>query len=233
MSQTFQYSFFRIPKDSDLATSVEKYKNLRLQALKIAPGSFSSTSEIESALPDTEWAARLTSDKTETFACSATSLLNDDQEKSTTTSTTPATWVAQLTLRGPLSSEEVALPAESGQKPSGRSEFEEERWQMLSLFTHPEHRGQGLGVKLCQEALDYLKTYRDRPSVVRVRLMVKPDNHATVGLYQKLGFEEVGRCTLAEALVANGDAALLPEDISGEKYTTRSGLIMMTEIFRT
>jgi RimJ/RimL family protein N-acetyltransferase len=103
---------------------------------------------------------------------------------------------------------------------------------MLSLFTHPEHRGQRLGLKLCQEALDYLKSYRDRPSAVRVRLMVKPDNHATVGLYKRLGFEESGKCTLAEALVANGDAALLPEDISGAKYSARSGLVMTADIFR-
>lgn len=241
MPQPSQYLFFRIPKDRGLPTSVEKYKELRLHALKIAPSSFSSTVEIESALSDIEWTARLTADKTETFICASVPVVDGEQQhptgKSAKSLDSAATWVGQVTLRGPLSSEEFALPEESGQKyPSGKhgefEEGEEERWQMLSLFTHPEYRGQGLGLKLCQEALNYLKSYRDDPPVVRVRLMVKPDNHATVGLYKKLGFEETGKCTLAEAVVANGDAALLPKDISGAKYTVRSGLIMTAEIPR-
>ncbi|KAH8703290.1 hypothetical protein BGW36DRAFT_369102 [Talaromyces proteolyticus] len=223
MPLQYQYSFFRIPKDGDVASSVDKYKNLRLQALSIAPGSFSSTYEIESALPNTEWKARLTADQKETFACSATPLHNDDPRS--------AIWVAQLTLRGPLTKEQFSLPAETDQR-IPEDDRMEERWQMLSLFTLPDHRGQRLGQKLCQEALSYLKSYRTTPSKVRVRLMVKPENHVTVKLYQKLGFREIGKCTLVEALIANGDADLLPEDRSEEKYTRRSGLIMVSEISR-
>ncbi|GAB1190940.1 hypothetical protein APSETT444_000108 [Aspergillus pseudonomiae] len=195
----YEYSFFRIDKENAIQSSAHKYKHLRLQALSIAPTSFSSTYELESSLTDPEWIPE---------------------------------WVGQLTLRGPLSPEDFILPEESGQKkPAG--EQDTELWQMLSLFTLPDHRGRRLGKRLCQEALKYLASYRDSPRELWVRLMVKPENYATVSLYRGLGFAEAGKCTLAEALVANGDEDLLPGDTSGEKYTSRSGLIMMLEIWRS
>lgn len=40
---------------------------------------------------------------------------------------------------------------------------------------------------------------------IRVRTMVKPENTAMVKLYEGLGFTHAGKCTLAEALKANGD----------------------------
>lgn len=57
--------------------------------------------------------------------------------------------------------------------------------------------------------------------------MVKADNYATIALYRNLRFEEVGMCTLTEALIANGDELSLPEDVSGPKYSALTGLIMM------
>lgn len=80
--------------------------------------------------------------------------------------------------------------------------------------------------------MNFLALYKESPRRVWVRLMVKPENHATVSLYRRLGFAEAGMCTLAEAMVANGDNDLLPEDISGDKYSSRSGLIMISEICR-
>ncbi|KAF3388357.1 hypothetical protein F1880_004143 [Penicillium rolfsii] len=224
-----EYHFFRIPKDDTIASSAAAYKQLRLQALSVAPTSFSSTYEIESALTDTEWAKRLSEDGRETFICAVT-----PTQDSLSNSQMPgeSTWVGQLTLLGPQSPSDFILPEESGQK-NPTEEKNQELWQMLSLFTLPDHRGHGLGKKLCQEALNYLASYKDSPREVWVRLMVKLDNHAAVSLYRSLGFTESGKCTLAEALVANGDKDLLPEDISGAKYTSRSGLIMMLEIHRS
>ncbi|OKL61905.1 hypothetical protein UA08_02623 [Talaromyces atroroseus] len=228
----YTYSFFRIKKDSQIALSAQKYKQLRLLALSIAPGSFSSTYQLESTLTDSEWTTRLAASGSETFICAATPLEDNNNNNNNDTSHSPALeessiWVGQLTLRGPLSQEDFILPDESGQK-NPPEHGGKELWQMLSLFTLPAHRGRGLGKKLCQEALDYLSfSYRGDPREFWVRLMVKPENHATVRLYRNLGFEVCGRCTLAEALIANGDKDLLPDDISGEKYSARSGLIMI------
>jgi GNAT superfamily N-acetyltransferase len=153
----------------------------------------------------------------QTFVCAASHVSSGVTE-----------WVAQVTLRGPLDRSQYDLPKESRQ-PSpdpGVTEL----WQMLSLFKLPEHRGRGLGKRLCQEALLYLENEKPATSIL-VRLMVKPQNTATVHLYQSLGFDDAGRCTLAEALVANGDDKLLPDDYANRvEYITRTGLIMTRQI---
>lgn len=221
MLADFTYSVFHVSK-TDVTPSVAlQYRALRLDALKISPDSFSSTYEIESGFEQTVWEQRILEDARETFVCVATHNHSDEMR-----------WVGQLTLRGPISRSEFTLPEESGQ-PLLDTDEREEKWQLLSLFNLPEHRGQGLGQKLCQEALLYLQNHRPVPSVL-VRLMVKPQNVETVRLYQKLGFRVIGKCTLGEALMANGDAHLLPADYSEKsKYTIRSGLIMTFRVSRT
>ncbi|RAK74978.1 GNAT family N-acetyltransferase [Aspergillus fijiensis CBS 313.89] len=232
----YEYTFFRIPKDDTLRASAQKYQQLRLRALCVAPASFSSTYEIEAVIPEDGWVSRLALNGKETFICAATPCTGNRDPASTQEGGDQSIWVGQLTLRA-LRPEEFILPEESGQKRPTLLTAEpgqegEELWQMLSLFTLPDYRGCGLGKRLCQEALKYLASYRSSPSKVWVRLMVKPENQATVGLYRGLGFGVSGKCTLAEALVANGDAELLPADVSGEKYSSRSGLIMMSEFSR-
>ncbi|KAG8158321.1 hypothetical protein KVR01_012082 [Diaporthe batatas] len=218
MASDFSYTFFRVSQTDQVKTSASQYRNLRLKALKTSPDSFSSTYEIEAAFNDEVWEHRLCEKGKETFICSASHNTSGDTE-----------WVGQLTLRGPLSRAEYDLPNESGQPPADQ-DMHAELWQMLSLFNLPDHRGRGLGKKLCQEALLYLENERTASSLV-VRLMVKPQNTATVHLYQGLGFKDAGRCTLAEALLANGDSNLLPKDYSTRsEYTTRSGLIMTRRI---
>lgn len=214
MASNYSYTFFRVSQKDQVKTSAVQYRNLRLKALNTSPDSFSSTYDIESAFDDEVWEQRLCEKGKETFICAASHITSGNTE-----------WVGQLTLRGPLTRSEYDLPKESGQPPADLDE-NVELWQMLSLFNLPDHRGRGLGKKLCQEALLYLQNERAASNIV-VRLMVKPQNTATVHLYHSLGFEDVGRCTLAEALLANGDAKLLPDDYHTQSaYTARSGLIM-------
>lgn len=224
-STPHNYSFFRIIKTGEMHASAQKYRDLRLSALKTAPGSFASTYEIESAFTEADWINILTATHREDFICAVTPLNQESRHRE-------ATWIGQVTLRGPLSLKDFTLSPESGE-PLQKSDYEEEKWQMLSLFTLPEHRGNGLGATLCQKALDYLQTCRSSPSSVQVRLMVKPENHVTVKLYQRLGFSEAGWATLAEALTANGDVHLVLENISGPKYTSRVGLIMIYRMSRS
>lgn len=225
MATNYTYSYFRVSKSEGVHDSVSKYRDLRLRALQASPGSFASTYETESAFSEAEWVERLTGPGREVFICAATSHHNNPYQSNT------VEWIGQITLRGPVSSQDFTLPAESGQ-PAQNPDDDEERWQMLSLFTLPEHRGNGLGANLCRQALDYLRNYQKLPQPVRVRLMVKPENQVTVKLYQRLGFVEAGRCTLAEALIANGDEHLLPSDLSSAKWSTRQGMIMIFKIIR-
>ncbi|KAF7673433.1 hypothetical protein GT037_008756 [Alternaria burnsii] len=147
-------------------------------------------------------------------------------------------WVGQVTLLGPPVDAPLRhrLP-ESAQQPPVVPDQEEEKWQMLNLFILPMHRGKGIAKSLCSEVFRWLREHkraygRPRPEQIRVRVMVKPENIATVKLYEGLGFMHTGKCTLAEALKANGDGKLVPADGGGPKYRERSGLIMATTFER-
>ncbi|KAF5695610.1 GNAT family acetyltransferase acetyltransferase [Fusarium denticulatum] len=223
MSSEYHYSFSHVSKTDTVHESAIKYRDLRLRALKASPESFSSTYEIESQFTDAEWVDRLLQDDRENFVCVATPV---DPNASSM-----AQWVGQVTLRGPVSKKDFTLPETSGQPKSGEDD-EEDRWQMLSLFILSEHQGRKLGQSLCREVIRHLQETQQKARTV-VRLMVKPQNTATVHLYEKLGFETVGKCTLAEALVANGDGHLIPENIADARYSTRSGLIMIYTISKT
>ncbi|CAG8904078.1 unnamed protein product [Penicillium egyptiacum] len=223
MASNYTYSFFRVSKTDGIDVSAQKYRDLRLKALKTSPDSFSSTFDIEAAFTDADWIDRLTLPDRELFICVAN--LNPLSPNSTQ-------WIGQVTLRGPSSRADFELPMEACQ-PAQKSDEEEERWQMLSLFTLPEHRGHGLGGKLCQEAINYLRSYRSFPCEIQVRLIVKAGNHVTVELYRRLGFTHAGRATLVEALIANGDEDLLPKDLASPKYSERGGLIMISRISRS
>ncbi|OOF90205.1 hypothetical protein ASPCADRAFT_179548 [Aspergillus carbonarius ITEM 5010] len=234
MTPPHTYTFFRVSKTNNIHTSAQKYRDLRLQALKTSPGSFSSTYEIEAAFTETDWIDRLTISDREVFICAATN---------STGSTTQ--WIGQVTLRGPLSAADFELPPEAGQPPQ-RSDDEEERWQMLSLFTLPDHRGRGLGSQLCQAALEWLRSSTSRvlddgvavtlppPPTIQVRLIVKAGNDVTVALYERLGFVHTGRATLVEAQIVNGDAHLIPvdSDRASAPFTERKGLVMSLWVSR-
>jgi ribosomal protein S18 acetylase RimI-like enzyme len=224
MASNFTYSFFAISKTDGIDASAQKYRELRLQALTTSPGSFSSTYDIEAAFTHADWIDRLTVPDREVFICAATPSGRDQLCPN------DIQWVGQVTLRGPSLSIDFELPPEAGQPPQ-RSD--EERWQMLSLFTLPEHRGRGLGSKLCEASLDYLQSYRSSPRDIQVRLIVKAGNDITIDLYRRLGFVHAGRATLVEALIANGDEHLIPKDQNSTMYTQRQGLIMIKRISRS
>ncbi|RAH67345.1 GNAT family N-acetyltransferase [Aspergillus aculeatinus CBS 121060] len=225
----YVYTFFRISKEAaTIRASALQYRALRLEALQVSPGSFSSTHAIESAFTEDDWIARLTVPDREVFICAATP---------TSTATRPnaeTQWIAQVTLRGPTPADQFALPA-AANPPAPRPDSEEERWQMLSLFTLPAHRGRGLGAQLCQAALQWLREYRAEPATVQVRLIVKAGNDVTVNLYRRLGFEDAGRATLVEALVANGDEELVEvvrKTHGAVVDEQRQGLVMVMRLRR-
>lgn len=197
-----------------------KYRDLRLSALEQSPDAFASTFEQESKHPQATWISRLIHPNKKTFICVDKSSPEEEGK-----------WVAQVTLLGPIRAEAYRLPAESGQ-PEVLDDDIEEKWQMLGLYTLSSHRGKGLAKVLCQAAFADLKISDRGPRKVRVRLMVKPQNTVTVNLYSSMGFADVGRCTLQEALVANWETDQIPEEPLPEKYKTRQGVIMELRLKR-
>ncbi|RAO71832.1 uncharacterized protein BHQ10_007844 [Talaromyces amestolkiae] len=221
MDGNADFVFFRISKTNDVASSVFKYRQLRLEALKVSPASFASTYEAEAAFTDEYWVKLLTSPGRETFICAAIPRPDNVHQFSNGTSK----WVGQVSILASSSSD----PSSNNIDPGN----DNERWQMLSLFTFPEYRGKGLGKKLCHEVLDFIRDFKDQPKVAELSLVVKAHNTAAVRLYERLGFAIVRRCTLVEALTANGDSHLLPADRSASKYTDLSGLIMKSTVLRS
>ncbi|KAI5459098.1 hypothetical protein BGZ63DRAFT_415756 [Mariannaea sp. PMI_226] len=209
------YDYIRLDlSSSDKAQLAEKYKQLRLAALQQSPDAFSSTYEDESKYSDEIWLQRVFNSTKKTFVCVDRS---------------DGSWVAQVSILGPLKREAFLLPDEAGQ-PEVLSDEEEEKWQMVALYTLPSHRRKGLGKVLCQEAFQHLVETRGGPKKVRVRIMVKPQNVASVKLYQSLDFVDCGRCTLEEALTINGED--IPENPSADKYRVRSGYVMALQLER-
>ncbi|VUC21299.1 unnamed protein product [Clonostachys rosea] len=206
------YQFIHVDKSASvLSYNAKKYRDLRLRALKESPEAFTSTWDVESSFAGDVWESRLLDPEKETFVC-VYNHPNQDPE-----------WVAQVTLRGPLTAAEFALPPESGQVVHSG----DEKWHMFSLYTSKSHRGKGVGSRLCQRTFQFLSEKRATQATnVTLRLMVRPDNEISIRMYQGLGFLQTGKCTVEEGLRANGEADLLPEGHLGEKYTTRYGLIM-------
>ncbi|KAL2693467.1 hypothetical protein Neosp_000027 [[Neocosmospora] mangrovei] len=204
------YTVLRIDKsDTDFPSLVNKYKALRLSALQQTPSAFSSTYEAESKLSDHDWMTRLRNPSKDIFVVADS---NDE-------------WVAQVTVYGPVSAEAYTLPPEAGQPPVTPDE-EEEKWQMLSLYVLPSHRGEGVAKLLCRKAIDHLRSLHHTAPRIRVRTMIAPDNQAACALFGSLGFSDAGLCTLAEGLRSNGE--VVPEGVLSAKYTTRAGIIMAT-----
>lgn len=77
MDSSYTYSFFPISKTNGINASVQKYRELRLKALKTSPGSFSSTYGIEAAFTDSDWVDCLTVPDREVFICAATPIGRD------------------------------------------------------------------------------------------------------------------------------------------------------------
>ncbi|KAJ5761088.1 Acyl-CoA N-acyltransferase [Penicillium odoratum] len=220
MASKFTYSFFRISKETGISESAQKIRELRLKALQTSPGSFSSTYAIEAAFTDADWINLINLPDREFFICAAKPVNQDPS------SPDDPQWIGQVTVRGPGSAAAFDLPDEACQPPQ-QSDDVEERWQLLSLFNLPEHRGHGIGSKLCKKVIEYLQSYRTYPSTVKIRLIIKRGNDAALEFYKRLGFEQAGSATLVEALIANGDEHLIPKDGPPQIYTDRQGMIML------
>ncbi|MBB5014490.1 ribosomal protein S18-alanine N-acetyltransferase [Rehaibacterium terrae] len=60
---------------------------------------------------------------------------------------------------------------------------------VLNVCVAPEHQGRGLGRRLLHRLLELARWHR----VERVFLEVRPSNPVAIGLYERAGFNEIGR----------------------------------------
>ncbi len=85
----------------------------------------------------------------------------------------------------------AVLPGEEGERIIGYVVF----WiirgevQINNIAVHPDVRGRGFGEALLRRAFDLMRSLGGTYAVLEVRV----SNQAAIGLYLKLGFEEIGR----------------------------------------
>lgn len=140
-------------------------------------------------------------------------------------------WTGMFSVVGPISRKDYIWP-ESGQPEPG-PEGSETRWQLTSLFTMPAYRGCGIAKRLTDAALGFGKhaskemgTLSGRIVRTRVRLVVHPKNTGVVKMYEKFGFVDSARMTVAEACIANGAGDMIPTDADPEKWHCRFAVAM-------
>jgi len=130
-------------------------------------------------------------------------------------------------------------------------------YHMTALYVDVDHRRRGLAQKLIHAATDAIErtpvssvptTTLSPPRRAVLRIIIKPDNTSVISMYsgvsfQALDYEPVAAAlrsgqepdwssglfsSLADAMVAAGDASILPADFAEkEKYTKRSGILMV------
>jgi GNAT superfamily N-acetyltransferase len=232
------YDTIRLPKDTDgtiLNTLATKFRTFKLHALKVAPEAFPAEFERESRLPQSTWLGRITEPSTTILICVATEKDKEEEPSMSGDSQLKilldGEWAGTFTMIGPVSRDDY-IWHESGQPEPG-PEGSETRWQLTSLFILPVYRGHGIAKRLTEAAIEFGKLASDeigRTSYskvrTRLRLVVHPKNTGVVKMYEKFGFVDSARMTVAEACIANGAADAVPKYADPEKWHSRFGIAM-------
>ena len=220
--------YFRIPKSVDqhrMRAFALKYRELRLKGLELSPEAFSSKLAVEEQFPEEEWISRVNDPRVETFI-GALAPANSSRDKEDVTES-ESEWVAQVSVRGPMSHKDFSFPPDSGQPQYSTKDFEtHEFWHYFSLYMLPMYRGKGISKRLCQETIKYLRDVRPKSLVLRG--MGKRANTPSLSLFKSLGFVDVGSCTMAEGVAAN--LSPIPDDLHDSKYHMRVGFITLLPI---
>jgi GNAT superfamily N-acetyltransferase len=160
---------------------INRYRDIRLEAIATDPSCFLSTYERELSLSEDEWRARLDSNEKATFTARATSDEDD----------TDGRWVGTITILGPQTITQ------------SMSEFPEEItprepmsiYMIVGMWIHPDHRQKGIGKRLVGACFEWVLQRRSgvekAENVAWVVLQVGANNVTARKLYEAMGFVEV------------------------------------------
>ena len=180
---------------STLLETSTRYRDFRLQALRLAPGAYASTYEQEVEFPPDVWKHRLqNTDAKHIMATAKTSTVGQGA-----TTVDKGDWIGMIVVIKKQAVEEPSAsrppwsynqstPTNTDTKKS--QEIAHASWYLFNgLFVHPSWRRTGLGKELVQAALSYVKdTERHGASSVKVNILVDTWNKGAVGLYSRCGF---------------------------------------------
>ncbi|KAJ7343138.1 acyl-CoA N-acyltransferase [Mycena albidolilacea] len=160
------YELFRIPVPPS-EEDVIKYSQLRLLGLKTNPEAFGSTFEGESKNTHAQWKSRI--DKEERFTIIARLVSRDSSE------TAREEWVGTASILTPT------MWARS----------DADTYGVVGMWVHPEHRRKGLGKKLLEFGIEWVRTRTEgNPTATRLALEVHRGNEGAKKLYDGLAFVE-------------------------------------------
>jgi GNAT superfamily N-acetyltransferase len=202
---TYTYRTYLLPtspNSPNISFHTGKFSALSLLALSTDPTSFGMSYHTECTFTPQIWHTRLTRPNIQIFICVAhpstlpEELMTIDH----------GSWVGMVTQIGPTGKEAYWLGSESG-CPEPEGDEVETKWHQTALWVHPEHRGKGVAGLLIQKGVDYARgSLRGEVKQARIRAFTGPQNEGSKKLYGGKGFPVTGKCTIREAVGANGNA---------------------------
>ncbi|KAK8126146.1 uncharacterized protein PG998_001905 [Apiospora kogelbergensis] len=163
--------------DTGRAFYLQQYKPFRLAALKQDAEAFGSTYAREAAFPDETWLQRLSNPRVKTFVAVR---LHDRRILSAVSLVGPMHG-AEQTVSNPTR----AVLSQARPSDCGNSDAVLLLYQNTGVYTRPEARGKGLGLRLMATA----GSSSSNKQQCRLGVEVYKTNHAAIAFYQKCGFE--------------------------------------------
>ncbi|KAJ3563810.1 hypothetical protein NP233_g8697 [Leucocoprinus birnbaumii] len=174
-SNPTSYTIYSIPS-IPTHRHILQFKELRLRALETDPEHFGSTYDQALSLSYEQWKSRIQSRDKVTIIAAIPSSSGEE-------------WVGMITLAGrkTLHKFDFAPPR------AARVQVGEEYFAVFSVWVDPEHRRKGLGRKLMESGINWIKS-DDGPADLGVEkrtilLQVTESNQAAIGLYSAMGFK--------------------------------------------
>lgn len=199
---TYTYKTYRLdPHSPNINFLAGKYASLSQRALTVDPGSFGVAYSTESAFSPSDYLARVSRPNVHLFVCVAhSSTLPEDQH-----TIEYGHWVGMITQIGPTPKEAFWMKLYGGAEPL--DDALETKWHQTSTWIDPAHRGRGVAKQTIEAAVAYAaESMTGTVTQARIRAITGPDNMLSKALYGGRGFPVAGKCTILEAMVANGNS---------------------------
>ncbi|KAL8882949.1 MAG: hypothetical protein Q9198_000125 [Flavoplaca austrocitrina] len=206
---------------------VQKFKSLRLEALRLYPTSFLSTLGREEMFTNGEWSKRILHPKHHHLICHTPRLPATDTTLDEVITTQGwegnDDWVGMCSLLGPFGQDQYGATPLLDRTALG-SDQEETRWHMTALYVQPNHRCGDSVIAFHEAILTYLRIWTDerletvdhaaglgKPKRARVAFQLHGENDPLKGLYEAVAAKCVG---WADGLLARRIAGMEdnPED---------------------
>jgi GNAT superfamily N-acetyltransferase len=201
LALTYTYRTYVIsPTSPSIAFLSGKFSAISLRALAVDPASFGMSYHTESTFSPSTWLARITRPNIRIFI----TVVHPSTLPSELHTIEHGDWIGMVTQIGPTPKAEFWLPDSGCPEPEG--DDIETKFHQTALWIEAAHRGKGVAKQLIEAGVAYAKeSIEGSVTQARVRAFTGPSNEGSLRLYGSRGFPAVGKCTIREAVIANGN----------------------------